>query len=729
MPSTSTTLSIIVKLQNEASSAMQGLGKDLEGIGKSMTSVGKTMTTDITLPLVAFATYAAKGAMDFQQAMTLVQTQAGASASEVQSLSKQVMQLATHSQQGPTQLAEGLYHIVSLGLQGQKAMDALKVASEGAAVGQENLADVATALGGAISSGIKGTSNYTNTMGALDAIIGAGNMKMQDLVGALSTGILPAARSSGLALNDVGAALATMTDNGIPAEDAATRLRMTFSLMSAPTKQAQKALASVGLSSTQLATDMRKPDGLLKAIMDLKTHLEDSGKSAVQQNAVIARAFGGGRTSSAILTLLEETDKLSQKYSYLASNTDKFSTSVNVEASTWEGQLQNMNANLQVFRDTVGTSLLRIANQVLPIVTNALQDLVHWWNSLSPGIQKAIVYAAMFAAAVGPVLVVLGTLITSIGAIISGIGGFITMIGAIVTAIGPVLAAIAAVVTAIGIWPIVIGAVLVAVVVLIVTHWNQIIAFLRSVGSEMVKIIQQFLMVLETIWKNSWGAMWSFLSELLTTINEFLKLYVGAWEEIFRVVWNTISKVTESVWAAIKVFFSATWNWVKNLFSTSLSDVSKVWTSAWQALSDFLGNTWKTIKSTVKAGFNDIITAVNGFIRALDAIHISIPSISIPGTKLATPSLNVGFNIPNIPMLADGGFVTRPTLALIGEAGPEAVYPLSALRNQGGPNGAQPIVVNINGGIFPADQSAIKQIGDILAKTIIQQVRVTNYSR
>jgi phage-related minor tail protein len=79
-------------------------------------------------------------------------------------------------------------------------------------------------------------------------------------------------------------------------------------------------------------------------------------------------------------------------------------------------------------------------------------------------------------------------------------------------------------------------------------------------------------------------------------------------------------------------------------------------------------------------------------------------------------------------MLAEGGFVTQPTLAIIGEAGPEAVMPLSRMgtANGGGFSGQQ-IVVNINGGIFPADQSAIKQIGDLLAKTITQNLRVRNY--
>ena len=52
-----------------------------------------------------------------------------------------------------------------------------------------------------------------------------------------------------------------------------------------------------------------------------------------------------------------------------------------------------------------------------------------------------------------------------------------------------------------------------------------------------------------------------------------------------------------------------------------------------------------------------------------------------------------GFDVPNIPTLAQGGIVTGPTLAMIGEAGPEAVVPLDRGRGFGN------VTVNVNGGL------------------------------
>ena len=116
-------------------------------------------------------------------------------------------------------------------------------------------------------------------------------------------------------------------------------------------------------------------------------------------------------------------------------------------------------------------------------------------------------------------------------------------------------------------------------------------------------------------------------------------------------------------------------------------------------ISNFITNIWTTIDNTVKTGINYVISAINGFINALDSIHINIPAITIPGTKLGTPAVNLGFNIPDIPMLAAGGFVTRA------DACPDrrsrARSGRAAFVRRGGAGGQQQqIVININGGII-----------------------------
>lgn len=161
---------------------------------------------------------------------------------------------------------------------------------------------------------------------------------------------------------------------------------------------------------------------------------------------------------------------------------------------------------------------------------------------------------------------------------------------------------------------------------------------------------------------------------------------------------------------------------IETVFTAGIKGIEIIWQDGWNAISTIVTDIWNVIGATVKTGVNDVISIINGFINALDAIHISLPSIAIPGTKLATPAINLGFTIPDIPMLAEGGFVTSPTLAIIGEQGPEAVVPLSS--NSGFGQG-QPIVINIQGGYY-LDQQGANQIAQALATKINRQIRLSS---
>lgn len=91
-----------------------------------------------------------------------------------------------------------------------------------------------------------------------------------------------------------------------------------------------------------------------------------------------------------------------------------------------------------------------------------------------------------------------------------------------------------------------------------------------------------------------------------------------------------------------------------------------------------------------------VFNAIAGFWnKTLGKIGFTIPKW-VPGIG------GNSFNFPDIPMLADGGIVSRATLAVVGEAGPEAVIPLDRLGQYGGAGGT---TVNIN--VQGADPQAV----------------------
>jgi len=98
-------------------------------------------------------------------------------------------------------------------------------------------------------------------------------------------------------------------------------------------------------------------------------------------------------------------------------------------------------------------------------------------------------------------------------------------------------------------------------------------------------------------------------------------------------------------------------------------------------IGDFISGVWDGVKESTKAAINAIISGVNAMIRGVNNFQIKVPAWIRKLPLVPDDMTSVGFNIPTIPMLADGGITTGATLAMIGEgAEQEAVLPLSKLQ-------------------------------------------------
>jgi hypothetical protein len=105
-----------------------------------------------------------------------------------------------------------------------------------------------------------------------------------------------------------------------------------------------------------------------------------------------------------------------------------------------------------------------------------------------------------------------------------------------------------------------------------------------------------------------------------------------------------------------------------------------------------------TINTLVRA-FNPLIGLINKLIPGGNPLA-KLGTIAIPRLNTTPASQQgAGFAALNIPMMANGGIVNSPTLAMIGESGPEAVVPLSKMNSMGGNN----VTINVQG----ADPNAV----------------------
>ncbi|MHB8398427.1 MAG: phage tail tape measure protein [Candidatus Limnocylindrales bacterium] len=336
-------------------STLSKLAGNAGQVGHGMLQVGQGLLRVGEIAAVAAGTAAvaaAKMTMTFQQQMELIHTQAGASQAEVATQTAAIEGMVHSVGTTPTELATGLYHIESAGVRGAAAIDILRASALGAKTGLANMESVSNALVAVWFSGVGGAKDMASAMGILNGIVGVGNMRMQDLVDSFSTGILGTAKTFGVGLRELGSALAVLTDAGVPAQIAATRLSMTFSHMAAPVPGAIKVLQHLGLAQFSLAKDLRAPDGIFVAFQDLHDHLVKVGelKGGIltpQGTADVTKIFGGSRFGATAMQLLGQMDRIKLKYDAIGVSQQNFGDQVAATMQTAGFKFSQLKADIE----------------------------------------------------------------------------------------------------------------------------------------------------------------------------------------------------------------------------------------------------------------------------------------------------------------------------------------------------------------------------------------------
>ncbi len=149
----------------------------------------------------------------------------------------------------------------------------------------------------------------------------------------------------------------------------------------------------------------------------------------------------------------------------------------------------------------------------------------------------------------------------------------------------------------------------------------------------------------------------------------------------------------------------------------------------WDTVKENLIKTWEAIKGAFRDAINALIglaeSWVNIYIKAINLIISALNKIkfSIPDWVPGIGGNSFGININRVaeivlPKLAEGGVVTRPTTALIGEAGPEAIVPLNRMAGAG----IGGLTINVYGDI--TGQDLIDRVGEELMKMIKKEQRL-----
>lgn len=216
--------------------------------------------------------------------------------------------------------------------------------------------------------------------------------------------------------------------------------------------------------------------------------------------------------------------------------------------------------------------------------------------------------------------------------------------------------------------------------------WDAIVNIFSGIGEWFSGVFQGAWDAIVNIFTpiGSWfGQRWADVTSALANIGAwFTDMFQKAWTGLTNIFsklgswfgerWNDVTSVLANVSSWFGNMFTSAYNAVKNAFSSIGGFFSGVWSTvqsifvnAGQKVGSAVGGAFR---SAVNGVLGTIENVVNGFIGMINGVIGMINKI--PGVSLG------GIGYVSLPRLARGGIVDSPTIAMIGEAGKEAVVPL-----------------------------------------------------
>lgn len=688
-------------------------GSATKALGEGITDLGRSMTLGLTVPIVAAGGAATSVAASFDDAMSQVQGALGGASADMDGLRNLALQLGADTVFSATESAQAMVELAKGGLtEAQIKGGALAASMDLAAAGQLNLADAAATTVQMMGSFGLGAEDATRIANALAGAANASSADVSDLTQAMSQ-CSAQASLAGWSLEDTAAALALFADHGVKGSDAGTSLKTMLQRLAAPTDQAAEAIAAYGLN-------IRDSSGKMKDISGIADELTGKlgGLSDAERDAALQTIFGSDASRAAAILMQSGSEGLAK---YIAATNDATAaeTMANAQKGELSWALENMGGAVESAAIAFGTALAPAITAVAGVIGNVAEAFA----SLPAGVQTGIAVVLALVAALGPLLMVIGSVVAALPAISEG---FAVLGGALAIPLAPaaaVVAAIAAITAAIyAAWTTseTFRAAVMAGVDAISSKVQEICAFLAPyvqafldqivstvqvamdtlgpiIGAVLTVIVSTVVPILTSIMDTVAQVLATILATVTNVMAAVSTVIQGAWQiisGIFQTVLGVILAVTtgdftmlqqgvtsimqgtmvaiNGVMQGILSIVSGAWNAVKAVFIGVCNAVSGAISGAFNGIKSVIDSTMNGAKSTVSGA----LSAISGFFAGL---HLQFPHINLPHFSISGDFSLVPPSVPSISVswYRTGAIAMGASVVGIGEAGPEAVVPLS----------------------------------------------------
>jgi TP901 family phage tail tape measure protein len=650
----------------------------------------------------AFAVDSVRSALRFDQAFTRIGALTNTSADSLGQLREQVLALSGETAKSPTELADALYFLSSAGLSAAQVTEALDRTARAAAVGLGQSADIAKIVVNALNAYADSGLTATEVTDTLVAAVREGTAEPEEFASALGR-ILPIASKAGIEFDELVASLSSLSNIGLDVNEGVTAMRGLLQALEAPGTQAAKTMEAVGISAEEMRRVLADR-GLLAALRLLEQRTGgniDVMRKIVPNIRALTGAFG--------LTQ-QEAAKVEQQFRAVQDATGSLDKAFKETAQSASFQVARALQDIRTQGQELGATVLPALADVLGVVSDHFMEVaaafaIIWtWRKLQSfffGLAASMEAAKISA---GGLAVAMRGLAGSMG---GPIGAFVALVAAAtawglkadeadrkVSELNESLSGLK--------WQ--------------ATSTNQAILTLAD-GTEVyrgeagrARDIQRENALMAARWiaaakasttaTGKAAAAFSGLGDQAKAAKGDLHVFARMTQEQFDTWRKQIGDDLRDV--------SGLLDQLVQDGKVTARELIKSFTQQVNALRDYKSN-WETVISRglpeefaqqiaemgLKGAaildrlakvndqkFDKIVAKWRASQSAARGVQNAIGGISSALSRLPT-SVGISMNITQTgktPEMAEGGIVTRPTLALIGERGPEAVVPLRGRR-------------------------------------------------
>ncbi|MBQ2071772.1 MAG: phage tail tape measure protein [Oscillospiraceae bacterium] len=642
------------RLQEEAAATSTALakideaGKKMEAFGDSVTNAGQKIMP-ASMAVAGLGAAAVKTAADFDSGMSKVAAISGATGDDLDALRDKAREMGAKTKFSASEAASAMEYMAMAGWKTEDMLGGIEGIMSLAAASGEDLAttsDIVTDALTAFGLSAQDSSHFADILAAASSNANT-NVRM---MGETFKYCAPIAGALGFSAEDVAEAIGLMANAGIKSTQAGTALRTIMNNLSGEVKITGAALGEVTIATTNADGSMRDLSDILADCRGAFSQLSES------ERAQAAEALVGKNAMSGFLALMNAAPEDIEKLSTAIDNCD------GTAAQMAETMQDNLAGQLTILKSQLEELAISFGEMLMPAIraiVSKIQAFVDKLNGMSESQRKAILTIGLIVAALGPLLVIIGTLISKVGvamqgfvklatgvkklgvAVKAGTGVFGKLGAALGGISGPVLAIIAVIAVLVAafkhLWDTneefrnAITDIWEGIVSKIQAFCQGIVDRLNALGFDFGSIVD----VLKSLWDGlcqflapvfeaAFNVVSTVLGTVLDVITGLLDVFIGLFTGNWSQMWEGVKEIFSGIWDGITGLFDTALNLLKSLAETVFGWFGSTWESVWSGIKSFFETIWNGIVAFFTAIWNAIVSTITTQINAVKTVVTTV---------------------------------------------------------------------------------------------------------